>query len=230
MITKTRERPIIFSGEMVRAILEGRKTQTRRVIKPQPEESWTDVYGPRDGELTIVPYQDGSPRSTWQTCWDDEGKCWMLWTDGSGRRMYVPHCPYGAPGERLWVRETWADHDKSEVETNATRYRADLLPGGKVDDRFKWRPSIHMPRLASRILLEITNVRVELVQAISHADALAEGMREDAEPNNYGAGGRARDAFAKLWDYLNAKRGFGWDSNSWVRVIEFKKSQRSEAR
>lgn len=216
MTTATKERPIIFTGEMVRAILDGSKTQTRLVVKPQPCRNsvgqW--LWEKRPGlQIPFHPELDEQyyPRTKLQNC-----------------------CPYGRAkyrewaGDLLWVRETWADHDKAGVKTNAERYRADLLPGGEVDDRFKWRPSIFMPRLASRILLEITNVRVELVQDISHADALAESMREDAEPNNYGAGGRARDAFAKLWDSINAKRGFGWESDPWVWVIEFKKLQTSE--
>lgn len=246
MITATKDRPIIFSGDMVRAIIDDRKTQTRRVVKPQPEESWTDVYGPRDGELTIVPYHENGPRSTWQTCWDDQGRCWMLWTDGSGQRMYVPNCPYGVPGDRMWVRETWGEISWHEVgqytygdgpkpNRNEVVYRAGPhpfdsdTPHGWTNE-CRWRPSIHMPRRVSRIALEITNVRVERVQEISEEDARSEGAWAEGVPSGRSTSegdseevGSHRAGFAQLWNSINAKRGFGWQENPWVWVIEFKR-------
>lgn len=182
-----KERPILFSGEMVRAILEGRKTMTRRVIKPQPAGEWA------------------APGKT--------------------------ACPYGQPGDRLWVRETWRKTNWTD-EPNRGEWRVFWRATEKEDSRNNglWRPSIHMPRWASRILLEVVSVRVERVQDISEEDARAEGVewqnerpcwvnyldREDWSPT-------ARDSFRTLWDSINAKRGYGWDANPWVWVVEFKK-------
>ena len=176
MIEQVKERPILFSGEMVRAILDGRKTQTRRVVKPQP------------------PPLGGFVKN-----------------------------PYGQPGDRLWVRETWALDDKYY-------YRAD----GAVGDRCgKWKPSIHMPRAASRITLEITGVRVERLQEITISDIYAEGAitdewlewRDDVSGVGMPAGSRIeneRDVWEKLWDSINGKT-YPWKSNPWVWVIEFKR-------
>ena len=129
-------------------------------------------------------------------------------------------CPYGVPGDRLWVRETFYSNGMCK-NTMSCHYRAtynglftpDTVP-------WKWTPSIFMPRWASRITLEITGVRVERVQDISEEDARAEGI-----PDEYRAGHRIyyRPRFKTLWDSINAKRGFGWDSNPWVWVVEFKR-------
>ena len=248
MTTTTKERPIIFSGEMVPAILDGCKTQTRRVLMPQPEEMWQDCYGPRNGELTIVPYHEGGPRSTWQTCWDDDGRCWMLWTDGSPRRMYVPRCLYGRPGDRLWVRETWAaiwtEYEPREGQTvwdvpHHIEYKADSgarYPGDWQDDCGddpdcpRWSSPIHMPSPATRsgvcrILLEISNVRVEPVQDISEKDIDAEGTWFPGKrPQN----GDPRAGFEMLWNMINEKRGLGWAVNPSVWAIDFKRMQASE--
>ena len=191
------DHPIIFSGPMVRAILDGRKTQTRRVVKPQPyqiETSW----------LRPVP-----------------GEWW---------KHLRPRLPYGIPGDRLWVRETWAEY-------------VDVESGVHDDERFcyratdkmmlpvKWRPSIHMPRWASRITLEVTGVRVERLQEISEADARVEGVGRDTNPCDHVRqscadigclGPTHRASFCELWDTLNAKRGYSWESNPWVWVVEFK--------
>lgn len=143
-------RPILFSGPMVRAILEGRKTQTRRVVKPQPAHC-ADL--PMGKDLT-----------------------------------FASACPYGQPGDRLWVRETWAvgtlfDYvrpsllPKPDCESKlAVDYAANPRRIWHSEDQGRWRPSIHMPRWASRITLEITSVRVERLQDISHKDAIAEGL------------------------------------------------------
>lgn len=191
MNTDTKERPILFSEPMVKAILEGRKTQTRRVIKPQPE---------RLGE---VVWDFGSE----ETCFigDESAREYLL---------YNARNPYGwayhdGTADRLWVRETWR-HYKLE---NRTSYRAD----GEEDvtPLLTWRPSIHMPRWASRITLEITDVRVERVQEISLGDIRAEGLDPLPVVN-------PRGDFADLWDSINLKRGYGWDQNPWVWVICFK--------
>lgn len=162
-----KERPIIFSGEMVRAILAGRKTQTRRVIKPQP----------------VI--QDGV--AFFKT----------------GQR-----CPYGQIGDRMWVREAWIRN------SGVPAYRADdpSWPG----ETPKWKPSIHMPRWASRITLEIVNVRVERLQDITVGDAWAEGC-PNSDVNVI------PDWFIPLWAGINAARGNGWDDNPWVWAIEFKR-------
>jgi hypothetical protein len=192
------ERPIIFQGEMVRAIRNGRKTQTRRAIKP-------------------VPTFNGG------------GACHDA---GALQQDYVePHwvfpktCPYGAPGDLLWVRETWAPLPGSVV-LNVAFYRADTKA---APDDVRWRPSIHMPRWASRITLRITDVRVERLQDISEEDAEAEGLTKEIAPNGHvtwhvpdllGAQTPCR-AFRLLWEDINGAGA--WDANPWVWVIEFER-------
>ncbi len=189
-----KEHPILFNGEMVRAILEGRKTQTRRVIKKR-------VHG------GIMHYdQNRSAEPYW---WDDCG--------------VVHKCPYGKPGDRLWVRETHIiatptdpPSDKKDVWYRATP------PAFLPVKSYPWRPSIHMPRWASRILLEVTDVRVERVQEITGKDARLEGAKRYSN-NRLSNEQRYREGFAQLWERINAKRGFGWDKNPWVWVVEFKR-------
>lgn len=217
-----KERAILFSGRMVRAILEGRKTQTRRLVKPQPiidgpVSWWPDNSKPEhafigDGDLQIKLLEDAS-------------------------------CPYGyayADGskDRLWVRETWAALDR-EFEDPEVIYRADYRPGtgiyaspcncGWCDDgenHAKWRPSIYMPRWASRINLEITGVRVERLQDITTSDIAAEGV--DNGKSNAKMGDRhdamQRIAFEELWDSINGDRA-AWSSNPWVWVVDFARVQ-----
>lgn len=189
------ERPILFKGEMVRAILAGMKTQTRRVIKPQPDKN---ILG--------EPY----------------------WYVGGYRlRDIAAHpltCPYGKVGEHLWVRETWRSGNGTGF-----MYKADGVEGmlkhypndsPQSFAALNWRPSIFMPRNASRILLEIVSVRAERLKEITAPDCIAEGITPDTES---GIGWRA--AFARGWDSINGKRGFSWQSNPWVWVIEFPKYQ-----
>ena len=202
-----KERPILFSGEMVRAILEGRKTQTRRVVKPQPYKDF--AFMPLSTELVGI----GSPEKGWV------------------------RCPFGTPGDRLWVRETWrAWHPVNRYDEPLEWDIYPSIPAEKGDrsieyqattegpEDIPWRPSIHMPRWASRITLEITGVRVERLRAMSEEDALAEGFRgkkfghEDPEADNW----TNRAAFAEYWDSLS-KGEFFWCDNPWVWVIEFKK-------
>jgi hypothetical protein len=177
-------RPILFSGAMVRAILDGRKTQTRRIVKPQPE------YAQRDGRLLRL--EEINPD---------------LWPTATARLL--PSCPYGAPGDRLWVRETWR-----RAQDGVLYYRA--CTGDDSFDGNAWKPSIHMPRAYSRITLEITSVRVERVQDIGPGDAYAEGISE-VYPEH------AVFAFRRLWDSINAERGYGWDANPWVWVVDFQR-------
>jgi hypothetical protein len=206
-----KERPILFSGEMVRAILDGRKTVTRRVVKFNAA-----------GRLKLP----GSHKN-WHR--DDPDA--------------VKACPYGQPGDRLWVRETWAAaaiYDemapKEMPEDAVPWFREGFIP--PIDERpnfsrpGRWRPSIHMPRWASRLTLEVTGVRVERLRDIRDDGCEAEGIEIlDRGDVSVGAlelknGGKrystARGLFAGLWDSLNAKRGFGWDKNPWVWVVEFK--------
>lgn len=205
-----KERPILFSGPMVRAILEGRKTQTRRVVKRQ----YVNV---------------------------DK-------LDSYTEEMQLRHCPYGVPGDRLWVRETYlyddCRYDRGPMPKTAPAgwqdafyYRADgeccqQIPECaccELDGKTPWRPSIFMPRWASRITLEITDVRVQRLQDISEDDAQAEGAEHgnlagvDVDIDGAVWNGAYRRGFHRLWDHINAKRGFGWDKNPWVWALTFKR-------
>lgn len=174
-----KERGIIFKAEMVRAILDGRKTQTRRIAKIE-RPSYTYI---------------------------ENGK---LWVDAKEGPIEI-QCPYRVAGDRLWVRETFALHDK--LKPPIVYYRADDPTCYGSDGA--WTPSIFMPRWASRITLEITHVRVERVQEISQADAKAEGMKSSATRS-------AKFAFIDLWDSIHGKGAF-WERNDWVWMLEFRK-------
>lgn len=236
-----RERPILFSGEMVCAIRDGRKTQTRRVVKPRREGG--HISGPASEPGGAIESFGGG-----------------AWHKPAG--IEVQSCPYGAPGDRLWVRETWnvCDAEPSDwpgaVEPGEPlpMIPKQRLPGTLVlyaadrssDEYDTWRPSIHMPRWACRLTLEITGIRVERVQDISDDDCRAEGVDEpramsglgyhpghrcwhplDAGHPVYGVGVQCirgmRAEYASLWDSLNAKRGHSWESNPWVWVLEFRR-------
>lgn len=198
-----KERPILMSAPMVRALLAGMKTQTRRVVKPQP---------PRDCESVYAPF--AKDPNNWQGVCADDLIGWY------GR------CPYGVPGDRLWARETWTGAD-DPAHKHAVHYRAD------GERACRWRPSIFMPRWASRLMLEVVNVRVERVQEINEPDAIAEGVqfvkehspdhRRYAAPAGQETWSTAHDAFAWVWHRLNAKRGYGWDKNPWVWCLTFKR-------
>ena len=227
------ELPILFGGPMVKAILDGRKTQTRRVIKPQPPIVEHELFFPSIG-------------------------IWLCKAEGHEEKMLK--CPYGIPGDRLWVRETFTTFRKDTEAESAAKLAAakkiasidDLMRwaempsgGGEVkvmyaadfrdyakdpDADFHWKPSIHMPRWASRILLEIVSIRVERVQDISAEDCLNEGIEYEGSPQKYGTpytGLEIHDIrclFRQLWDSINAARGFGWDANPWVYRIEFRRA------
>jgi len=187
--TAVKERPILFNTEMVRAVLDGRKTQTRRVITAKKNQT------------VLRSFLSGL----------------LHW------EKIMPYCPYGKVGDRLWVRETWA----TQKGVAGVIYKADN-PERLIDG--PWSPSIFMPRWASRITLEITDVRVERVQDITPEDAKAEGLTPYAiyggRPHSWTVEDQTFTdpckAFSRLWDSINAQRGYGWDANPWVWVIEFK--------
>ena len=196
MSDEAKERPILFSAPMVRAILAGSKTQTRRVVKTH------ELMLDRLDSLLVNPKRPG--------VWD--------YYDSDDQEEHEFCCPYGVPGERLWVRETfWA---RKGIFPNAVPgyhdlvfYRADPDPAPNLDRPLTWKPSIFMPRWASRLTLEITEVRLERLMSITHADAIAEGITGEQSP---------RAGYAALWDTINAKRGFDWASNPWVWALTFK--------
>jgi hypothetical protein len=194
--TEVKERPVIFSGPMVKAIIEDRKTQTRRVVKYSPFE-------PND--------------------------------EGLGRHIITHNipCPYGKPGDRLWCRETWRpQHPYDLPGQEKPIYAADWTPEefeqiyGKT---WGWKPSIFMPRWASRITLEVVNVRVERLQEISEADAIAEGVYTNEQalqklglPADTKLQGTCVDKYRIVWESINGKK-YPWASSPWVWVVEFKK-------
>lgn len=211
------EHPILFSGEMVRAILEGRKTQTRRVMNPQPVKDIGEspyYFYKRGSRVYSLPGQFRHFKSPKFTQEDDD---MLLGIWGT--------CPYGKKGDQLWVRETWREtFDIDEISVMEYRAGGTRIIDGKTirhgQHRItsvlpKWRPSIFMPRWASRIQLEVVSVRIERVQVISVRDACSEGIipPDPGSPTRH---------YADLWDKINAKRGFSWDVNPWVWVIEFK--------
>ncbi|MBA7499230.1 hypothetical protein ES704_01970 [subsurface metagenome] len=181
-----KERPIIFSTDMVKAILDDRKTQTRRIIK------WDiKLLATYPDRVEAHYIKNGIP-----TFCND----------------FLLHCPYGQVSNGLWVRETW-QHIKAGIA-----YKASW--NNKPD--WKWRSPLFMPRWASRITLEVTEVRVERVQGITPEDCILEGL-DKAEYLKDIWKRTALTEFRIIWDSLNAKRGYGWDSNPWVWVISFKK-------
>lgn len=187
------EHPILFSGPMVRAILESRKTQTRRPIKGAPLGADCGLFA----KDSAVFFRGTTPESP---------------SVGAPIR-----CPYGVPGDRLWVRETWQDWCPtwSGGRTHRPAYRATPDERGEP---LRWRPSIHMPRWASRITLELTGVRVERLQAIDEAGAICEGFMYAGRGDDW----QRPDSFRVLWDRLNSPRGYGWDMNPWIWVLEFR--------
>jgi hypothetical protein len=201
-MTVIKERPILFSAPMVRAILEGRRTVTRRAVKIQPR-SKADIGSYGLGQPFIRNPDVAKPN---------------------------PECPYGRPGDRLWVRETWArvGNDDPGYLTFGATYPSCLPPGLEnipPASQIRWKPSIHMFRRDSRILLEITDVRVERLQDITYEQAAAEGihrgpLREWCASDE---GGNCHKypvpAFRDLWQSV----GGNWDANPWVWVVEFKR-------
>jgi hypothetical protein len=204
-----RERPIIFSAGMISALLNGEKTQTRRVIR-FPKRVVAQDFTVRD-----VCEDGGGNWVAWEVAHPDNANFTKkAYPNGEGFR-----CPYGKRGDRLWVKETWVqvDYDLMDV------YRADC--DAAAEDAvyklgFKWTPAIFMPRRASRITLEIADVRAQRLQDIATEDAVAEGCpgcRPDL-PNSH-----AVAWYSAIWNGLNAKRGLGWDTNPWVWALTFRR-------
>lgn len=202
-----KSRPILFNGPMVRALLDGRKTQTRRVFKLPNGHRWDDLQGGADsGNIEC---------DKWPGTW----------------HVSEFRCPYGQPGDQLWVRETWYCDDfrvqcgpylkPDDMDVTAARedgtlvYAADGLSPYEADQPV-WKPSIHMPRWASRITLEIVSVRIERLQDISRGDAMAEGCPFP----NMADGDDPRKWYADLWNTINGPGS--WDANPLVWVVEFK--------
>jgi len=236
-----KERPILFNDAMVRAILEGRKTQTRRALNPQPLDEYGRLLGPELYSPTVIDrYGCEQPGPEVFGAYTEDGD-------------FGIKCPYGKPGDRLWVRENFLQLMRGEVAAGDVKYLATEDPRSTATPRnigFWWRkrPSIHMPRWASRITLEITGVRVERLQDISEADAKAEGAQHFPDlpgKSPYGQDCRwsmeqpdsvykclssARWAFANYFCKIAGKASKGlhdpepWDANPWVWVIEFRRA------
>lgn len=226
-----REHPIIFTTDMIKAILNGTKTQTRRVIIPQPvckcdNPNW-------QGKLI-----------DW-VGWRHEGKIgWSCYTCGSGLYAYdewSSHgiiCPYGQAGDRLWIRETFKPYAYIASNRDTIQYKDGTERDVHCPEDFipsiNWKPSIHMPRWASRFNLTASNVRIERIQDITEEDARAEGIipfiiglppiQTTVYATNYPnpiCSDTAKNAFKLLWDSINAKRGYSWNINPWVWVVTF---------
>ncbi len=215
----SKERPILFSGPMVRAILNGTKTQTRRIVKPQPVVR----YG---GHITEGYYAEGG--AVFKEG-GEGGHRPMRWCEGAG---FVPS-RLGKPGDKLWVRETHHVQEFEAIERDGVYTPAERFVSYRADSPMLpviWKPSIFMPRWASRITLEVTEVRVERLQDISEEDAKAEGadpvvLLPDDDTGllttvMHDTKGDHRDGFAALWSSIN---GLGsWQANPWVWVIDFR--------
>lgn len=223
-----KERGMIFNSEMVRAILSNRKTQTRRIMKVQPESN----------QLGLLLITDSTKRS-------DIGKYHWAESNATGNhvRSKLFLCPFGAVGDRIWVREGFfpAPLEMQSEPPRKTMWNIAYRDGMQMEklapaeynptiyNYDRWTPSIHMPRWASRILLEITDVRVERLNAISEEDARAEGIIDGGclncgEPEPCGCANPepdATDAFAYLWQSIYGQEN--WNANPWVWVISFKR-------
>ena len=222
-MTKIIERGMIFNGEMVRAILDGRKTQTRRIMKVQPQPSKSrpgDFWFSSKKLESMVHVSDLAPGNS------PISDCHLFFQEHC--------CPFGTVGDRIWVRETWAEAGagapdlklyRANYPAHVPTHYENVPPAEDV----RWTPSIHMPRWASRITLEITGVRVERLNDISEEDARAEGIIDggclncgEPEPCNCSnPAPDATDAFAYLWQSIYGQEN--WNANPWVWVMEFKR-------
>ncbi|MBA8045662.1 hypothetical protein [Citrobacter freundii] len=208
-----KERGMIFNGEMVRAILDGRKTQTRRIMKMQPQPSKSrpgDFWFSSKKLESMVHVSDLVPGNS------PISDCHLFFQEHC--------CPFGTVGDRIWVRETWAEAgagapDLKLYRANYPEHVPTHYENVPPADEIRWTPSIHMPRCASRLTLEITGVRVERLASISDDDAGKEGYPDNPEP--YGGGMDKWLWFRQLWDSIYQDQSFKHDP--WVWVIEFKR-------
>lgn len=263
-MSEPKERPILFSGPMVRALLEGSKTQTRRALKEQPPEGCGKIEGPSMFAPTVFVRGEAQPGPEVFGAFSEDGE-WSI------------KCPYGQPGDRLWVREAWWQAGKTVFQypgddeggwggSNRIKFSADGAPPNEPNLEYPdglrngafsaaepnriWRkrPSIHMPRWACRILLEVVSVRVERLNDISNEDAIAEGLAavskdgklvkygipdHDGLPGGCDAGWpwvdwkhTPRNAFCQIWESINGAGS--WDANPWVWCVEFKRIDQQE--
>lgn len=210
------ERPILFSAPMVRAILTGQKTQTRRIVKTVPSCHDADIAVP------ALMVRRGQHRGSYVVLDDELGPAWSP----AGATPYEPYpwpemlSPYGEPGDRLWVRETWGHTGR--LAGIPSRGEADVFYAADGLHAARWYPAIYMPRWASRITLDVTAVRVERLHAITEQDARDEGVTRDGLVTD---GRPYRTAFSRLWDEINYSRA-PWVGNPWCWVISFRQLRR----
>ena len=223
-----KERPIIINTSLIPATLQGRKTQTRRVIKPQP----TCHCAKPDWRGQIISWRGYKYKGR---------QGWFCYICGNGLKPideWSAHgilCPYGQVGDRLWVKETWmlttSAKDNEIIKDWFVVYKDGIKVVTEPDQSWlfrdrdncfdKWRSSRFMPRWASRITLEITGIRVERLKDIWIKDAIAEGCSLDFDMKHFGNFQDPISKFQTLWDSLNAMRGYGWETNPFVWVLEF---------
>lgn len=234
-----KEKPIIFSDPMVRAILEDRKTQTRRIIKKVPKGTFAGDTALYEWANCLASHGAKTPLPSEIKEKVQQLRGHIFPFRGDHGRLSSPSCQYGWPGSRLWVRETWNAGNPAHPSGMGIMFNMAPQEGMKViyraDEKnalyippLPWRPSIFMPRWASRITLEITDVRVQRLQEISEQDAVAEGVVcNDGSPFIHGLPTtliqQPREEFMHLWDSINAERGYDWNSNPWVWSISFRR-------
>ena len=222
----TKSRGILFDPEMARAILDGRKTQTRRVIKPQPEYEGLKTYG-----------------DSW--AWRKSKDVWFSGVTTAqmvGAKGLPLHCPYGPVGQLLYVKEEFFQAFRPEGASNGVVYRADYLKPTMLDpavyNASYWQRAPFMPRVVARNWLRVTAIRAERVQDISDEDCWAEGINEDEwnEAEHYQVGGSPlrggspeRCTFAALWDSIYEKCGYGWDANPWCWILTYERTEAGDA-
>lgn len=209
-----KERPILFKPEMVQAIMSGTKTQTRRIVKPQPPK-WANSETERVGPW--LHFIGNHPKGK---CGEDN--CGCIEGGSSGKGMWTAKCPYGQIGDILWVRETFRVYTIG----GGFEYKADGGLSTDDDSKMKWKPSIHMPKEACRLFLKIKDIRVERLKDISNNDAIAEGMDHEWESvgKNVEMKPDPTAEFALLWIEINGEDS--WNDNPWVWVVEFEKIEK----
>lgn len=220
------EKPILFNTDMVHAVLDGTKTATRRVIKPQPKAAL--AYACMGHKYGTWGYAD---RNAYKI-WGDRYRLPEDIPDGGLKRRWTPPCN---TGDTLWVRETWS-YDVGGIYIYEASYTETFTGSKKINavgDKIKWRPSIHMPKDAARIWLKVTGVTVERLHDMTLDDFLSEGvvLRPEAfnDPDN--AYLQAREIFKGIWDSTVRKKElarYGWEANPWVWAVKFERSRKDK--